>query len=190
MGDKRMSDISQGISVTTHTETCCEYPQTSNIMHLYTGDEQDYSCINCYETKEGKSDKNAWDLHEDDRLGEGKALTYNQDDNPTASDWVSSETIVSEARRTAVFTERWSDDCKLIALAVEFVDKDDPWLLRREFTPPIVQLQDGGEYEELWELDDERQRARETECRWCHLLTPKQFNDCQACDKPLENNLI
>jgi len=184
-----MSDISQGISVTTHTETCCEYPQTSNIMHLYTNDEQDYSCINCYETKEGKSDKNAWDLHEDDRLGEGLALTYNQDDNPTASDWVSSETIVSQARRTAVFTERWSDDCKLITLAVEFIDKDDPWLLRREYIPPIVQLQDGGEYEELWELDDERQRARETECRWCHLLTPKQFNDCQACDKPLENNL-
>ena len=88
-----------------------------------------------------------------------------------------------------MFTEKWSDDCKLIALAVEFIDKDDPWLLRREYIPPIVQLQDGGEYEELWELDDERQRARETECRWCHLLTPKQFNDCQACDKPLENNL-
>jgi hypothetical protein len=58
-----------------------------------------------------------------------------------------------------------------------------------EFKSPIVFLQDGGEYEELWELDDERQRARETECQWCHILTPKAFNDCQSCDKPLENNV-
>jgi len=180
---------SLGISITTHTETCCEFPVTSNIMHLYTGDEQVDSCINCYETKESKSDKHAWDLHENDRLGEGKALTLNQDDTPTASDWVSSETIIGKARRDAVFTEQWSEDCKLITLAVKFVDKDDPWLLRKEFTPPIVQLIDGGEYEELWELDDERQRAREVQCPWCNLLTPKAFNDCQDCDRPLESNV-
>lgn len=58
-----------------------------------------------------------------------------------------------------------------------------------EYKLPIVQLQDGGVYEELWELDDERQRARETECQWCHILTPKAFNDCQSCDKPLELNV-
>lgn len=58
-----------------------------------------------------------------------------------------------------------------------------------EFKSPIVMLQDGGTYEELWELDDMRQRSRETECQWCHLLTPKAFNDCQACDKPLELNV-
>lgn len=58
-----------------------------------------------------------------------------------------------------------------------------------EYKLPIVMLQDGGTYEELWELDDMRQRSRETECRWCHLLTPKVFNDCQACDKPLELNV-
>jgi hypothetical protein len=58
-----------------------------------------------------------------------------------------------------------------------------------EYKLPIVTLQDGGVYEELWELDDERQRARETECQWCHILTPKAFNDCQSCDKPLENNV-
>lgn len=66
----------------------------------------------------------------------------------------------------------------------DWTNRDD------EFKLPIVMLQDGGEYEELWELDDERQRARETECKWCHLLTPKQFNDCQACDKPLEHNVV
>lgn len=58
-----------------------------------------------------------------------------------------------------------------------------------EYKLPIVQLQDGGEYEELWELDDERQRAREVQCPWCNILTPKTFNDCQDCDKPLELNV-
>jgi len=58
-----------------------------------------------------------------------------------------------------------------------------------EYKLPIVMLQDGGEYEELWELDDMRQRSREIECPWCHILTPKVFNDCQDCDKPLESNV-
>ena len=58
-----------------------------------------------------------------------------------------------------------------------------------EFTPPIALISDGGVFEELWELDDLRQRNREIECQWCHLLTPKTFNDCQACDKPLELNV-
>jgi hypothetical protein len=58
-----------------------------------------------------------------------------------------------------------------------------------EYKLPIVFLQDGGVYEELWELEDMTQRARETECQWCHILTPKMFNDCQSCDKPLESNV-
>jgi hypothetical protein len=58
-----------------------------------------------------------------------------------------------------------------------------------EYKMPIVMLQDGGVYEELWELEDMRQRDRETECQWCHILTPKVFNDCQSCDKPLELNV-
>ena len=58
-----------------------------------------------------------------------------------------------------------------------------------EYKLPTVFLQDGGEYEELWELDDERQRAREVQCPWCNLLTPKLFNDCQDCDRPLEGNV-
>ena len=58
-----------------------------------------------------------------------------------------------------------------------------------EYKLPIVMLQDGGEYEELWELNDMRQRSREIECPWCHILTPKVFNDCQDCDKPLERNV-
>lgn len=58
-----------------------------------------------------------------------------------------------------------------------------------EFKHSTVTLQDGGVFEELWELDDMRQRARETECNWCHIMTPKAFNDCQSCDKPLELNV-
>lgn len=72
--------------------------------------------------------------------------------------------------------------------------KEEPsghdWTEREgEYKLPIVFLQDGGVYEELWELDDMRQRAREIECMWCHILTPKAFNDCQSCDKPLELNV-
>lgn len=64
-----------------------------------------------------------------------------------------------------------------------------------EFKPPIVQLVDGMSEElamglsELWELDDMTQARREVQCRWCNLMTPKIFNDCQDCDKPLEHNV-
>jgi len=60
---------------------------------------------------------------------------------------------------------------------------------RKEYLPPIVHLEDGGEVDNLWELEDETQRRREVECHWCHILTPKIFNDCQSCDKPLETNV-
>lgn len=107
-------------------------------------------CLSCEEMAEARADDNAWNLREENRLREGKCLTYDTSDEPSGHDW----------------TER-----------------------EGEYRLPIVFLQDGGVYEELWELDDMRQRAREIECKWCHLLTPKQFNDCQACDKPLELNV-
>jgi hypothetical protein len=58
-----------------------------------------------------------------------------------------------------------------------------------EFRLPIVFLQDGGELDNLWELQDYMQSQREAECPWCHLLTPKVFPDCQDCDRPLESNV-
>jgi hypothetical protein len=58
-----------------------------------------------------------------------------------------------------------------------------------EFKLPVVFLQDGGELDNLWELQDYMQSQRETECPWCHLLTPKVFVDCQDCDRPLEGNV-
>lgn len=150
-------------------------------------------CLSCEEMAEARADDKAWNLHEDDRLGEGKCLTYDTSDEPSASDWVSSETYVRTRgvkERKPVFTEKWKDESmELIELAVKFIDPDEPVMTRKEFLPPIAQLMDGGVYEELWELQDTRQRNREVECPWCHLLTPKTFNDCQDCDKPLELNV-
>jgi len=59
-----------------------------------------------------------------------------------------------------------------------------------EYLEPTVKLQDGGMFDNLELLDEYAQSKREQECHWCHLLTPKIYNDCQACDKPLEHNLI
>ena len=150
-------------------------------------------CLSCEEMAEARADDKAWNLHEDDRLGEGKCLTYDTSDEPSASDWVSSQTHVRTRgikEKKPVFTEKWKDESMhLIELAVKFIDTDEP-VTRSEFLPPIAQLMDGGVYEELWELEDFTQRQREKECQWCHILTPKIFNDCQSCDKPLENNLI
>jgi len=86
-------------------------------------------------------------------------------------------------------TEIWDENCHLVELSVRFVDPTNEYDERNEFLPPIVQLIDGGELDNLWELQDETQRNREQVCQWCHLLTPKMFNDCQSCDKPLESNV-
>lgn len=65
-----------------------------------------------------------------------------------------------------------------------------------EYLEPTVKLQDGLDPDlalglgSIETLDEYAQSKREQECHWCHLLTPKMYNDCQACDKPLEHNLI
>ena len=58
-----------------------------------------------------------------------------------------------------------------------------------EFKLPIVFLQDGGELDNIWSLDDYTQQQREVVCQACHLTTPKQFNQCQSCDTVLEHNV-
>ena len=146
-------------------------------------------CATCLKNDEARADDNAWNLHEEDRLGEDDVLTYDTSDAPSASEWVASETYIKPQTRRAQMIERWDENtCKLIELAVKFIDTDEP-VTRSEYLPPIAQLMDGGVYEEYWELQDMTQRAREIECQWCHILTPRQFNDCQDCDKPLELNL-
>ena len=147
-------------------------------------------CQTCIDSAEAKADDNAHNLHEKDRLHEpGKVMSYDTSDEPSASDWVSSQTYIRPREWIVKMTEKWDEDtCKLIELSVKFI-KTDEALTRQEFLPPIVQLADGGVYEELWELEDYTQAQRETECRWCNILTPKIFNDCQSCDKPLETNV-
>lgn len=58
-----------------------------------------------------------------------------------------------------------------------------------EYKLPIVFLQDGGELDNLWALDDYTQSQREVICQACHLATPKMFNQCQSCDNVLEHNV-
>lgn len=173
---------SQGISVQNTCYNCALVSEYSPELR----------CLNCVEDKEGRDAAIAYDLVDEGNMQYGKTMWSRTDEQPSASDWVSSETITKEQTWTTKMIEIWDTDnpFKLIQLAVEFIDKDDPWLIRKEFTPPIAQLMDGGTHEELWELDDYTQRSRERECQWCHILTPKLFNDCQSCDKPLENNLI
>jgi hypothetical protein len=148
-------------------------------------------CQTCLDTDEARADDQAHNLHEEDRLHEpGKVMSYDTSDEPSASDWISSQTYVRPRGWIVKFTEKWDEDnpFKLIELSVKFLKHDEP-LVRNEFLPPIAQLIDGGVHEELWELDDMRQRMKEVQCHWCNLLTPRIFNDCQACDKPLEQNV-
>lgn len=58
-----------------------------------------------------------------------------------------------------------------------------------EYKLPIVQLQDGGVLDNIWELEDYTQSMREVICQACNLATPKQFNQCQCCDSVLEHNV-
>ena len=172
---------SQGISVTNTCYDCALVSEYST----------EYRCIACTEEQEGRDDNIAYELVDEGNMQYGKTMWSRTDEQPSASDWVSSETYDKEQRWETKMTEIWDSDnpFKLVELSVQFVDKDEPYLLRKEFTPPIVQLQDGGVYEELWELEDYTQRQRETQCKWCNILTPKMFNDCQSCDKPLEGNV-
>jgi hypothetical protein len=149
-------------------------------------------CQTCLDTDEARADDQAHNLHEEDRLHEpGKVMSYDTSDEPSASDWVTSQTYIRKRGWIVKFTEIWDEDnpFKLIELSVKFLETDEP-LIRHEFLPPIAQLMDGGVHEELWELEDYTQAKREVTCKWCHILTPKLFNDCQSCDKPLEHNLI
>lgn len=121
---------------------------------------QEQLCIDCVDTADARLTDSVYEAASEGNLQYKNQWLINTE--PSGHDWISSTT-----RGT-----HWGADD-----------------IRQEFMEPTVMLQDGGVYEELWELDDMRQRARETECRWCHLLTPKAFNDCQACDKPLELNV-
>jgi len=169
---------SQGISVTNTCYDCALVSEYSPELR----------CLTCDEDKEGRDDYIAYEIVDEGNM-QYKHQWSRTDDQPSGSDWTASETYIKPQSWVARMTEKWDDNCHLIELSVRFEEADEPVLIRHEFSPPIVQLVDGGVLDNLWELDDYTQRQREKQCQWCNLLTPKMFNDCQSCDKPLENNI-
>lgn len=170
---------SNGISVTTQCDDC---------VYL---DDYELMCRPCVEQREAKLADLAHELVDEDiyRYAPMYQPMLKLSGNPSASEWVASQTVTGKAGKIVKMTEIWNDDCHLVELSVKFIDNADEHRIRNEFLPPIAQLIDGGELDSLWELEDYAQSRRETQCPWCWLLTPKQFNDCQACDKPLESNV-
>lgn len=143
--------------------------------------EQEQLCVECVDAADARLTDKAYALVDEGNT-QYRRTWSRQDDQPSGSDWVSSETYVRPQGWIVKMTEIWDDNCHLVELSVKFLETDEP-LVRREYLPPIVQLQDGGVYEELWELDDATQASRERVCEWCNLTTPKFYNICTSCDK-------
>jgi hypothetical protein len=125
-------------------------------------------CDECLEISEARVSKMAHELVDDGNMQYKRQWMINRTE-PSGHDWTESETVSRITR-----------------------DKNGEILnviYRHEYVEPIVQIADGGELDNLWELDDEIQKAREVTCFWCNMMTPKLFNDCQSCDKPLESNV-
>ena len=167
---------SNGISVTTQCPDC-----------IYL-DDYDYQCKPCIEQTEALLSDIAHDI-----VDEGNDIYerpwFRKNENHSGSDWLSSQTVTGKTGKIVKMTEKWDDNCHLIELSVKFLDNDEELRIRYEFLPPIAQLIDGGEIDNLYELEDYAQAKREVQCRWCNILTPRKFNDCQVCDKPLESNV-
>ena len=126
----------------------------------------DDNCANCQDLADARLAERAHEL-----VDEGNVHYKHQwllTTEPSAHDWVSSIVYLP---RPAI---------QMDGTIVEF---------RYEFKSPTTNLQDGGELDNTWEIQDYTQSQRETECPWCHLLTPKIFNECQDCDQPLERNV-
>jgi hypothetical protein len=148
---------------------------------------QEQLCTDCVDEADARLTDKAYEL-----VDEGNVQYKHQwllTTEPSGHDWVTPVTYRGKAKKATRVTEHRNQDGYLLDITVEFVEPTNEYDERNEFLPPIVQLHDGGELDNVWELSDETQRKRETECHWCHLLTPKQFNDCQSCDKPLEYNV-
>ena len=149
-----------------------EYAQSNGISitnQCYDCMQLDYKCYNCEQEQEARDAQIAHEMV-DERNQIYKYQWSRIDDQPSASDWVSSVTVSREI--------------------LDINGKEIGYIMRLEFTEPTVQLVDGGVLNNLLELEDYAQTKRERLCQWCNILTPKMFNDCQVCDKPLENNLV
>lgn len=143
--------------------------------------EQEQLCVDCVDAADARLTDKAYALVDEGNT-QYRRTWSRQDDQPSGSDWIASETYVRPRGWFVKMTEIWSDECKLVELSVTFLETDED-LVRHEFLPPIVQLQDGGVYEELWELDDLRQYSREVQCKHCNLRVPNT-RICTSCDQP------
>jgi hypothetical protein len=148
-----------------------EYAQSIGISitnQCYDCMQLDYKCNNCEQEQEARDAQIAHEIVDEGNL-QYKHHWSRTDDQPNGSDWISSVTVAR--------------------VILDADGKEIDYIMRLEFSEPIVQLVDGGVLDNLWELEDYAQSKRETQCKWCNILTPKMFNDCQSCDKPLENNI-
>ena len=154
-----MSEYAQSQGISI-TNTCYDCALVSEYS-------PEYRCIACTEEQEGRDDNIAHEIVDEGNMQYPRQ--WLRITEPSGHDWVSSNTVQREI--------------------LDDESNEIDYVMRLEYTQPIVQLQDGGIYEELWELEDYTQRQRETQCKWCNILTPKMYADCQSCDKPLEGNV-
>ena len=155
-----MSEYAQSQGISV-TNTCYDCALVSEYS-------PELRCLTCDEDKESRDDAIAYELVDEGSM-QYKHQWSRTDDQPSGHDWVASVTV----QRVIL-----DDD-----------NKEIDYVMRLEYTAPIVQLVDGGVLDNLWELEDYTQYQRETQCQWCNLLTPKMVPDCQSCDKPLESNV-
>ena len=127
---------------------------------------QEMLCVDCVETADARLTDSVYEsASEGNLMYKAQWLTY---DEPSGHDWVAPVTELNKPARLldgTIITER------------------------HEFKLPIVLLQDGGELDNIWSIDDYTQSKREVICQACNLATPKTFNQCQSCDSVLEHNV-
>ncbi len=155
-----MSEYAQSQGISV-TNTCYDCALVSEYS-------PELRCLTCDEDKESRDDAIAYEIVDEGSM-QYKHQWSRTDDQPSGHDWIASVTV----QRVIL-----DDD-----------NKEIDYVMRLEYTAPIVQLVDGGVLDNLWELEDYTQYQRETQCQWCNLLTPKMFPDSQSCDKPLESNV-
>ena len=129
---------------------------------------QETLCVECVETADARLTDKAYEAASEGNLMYKSQWLYAEE--PSGHDWVSSTTVL----KTIL-----DDDGNII-----------DHIVREEYKLPIVMLQDGGELDNVWSLEDYTQSRREVICPSCNLATPKMFNQCQCCDATLEHNVV
>jgi hypothetical protein len=127
---------------------------------------QEMLCVECVETADARLTDKAYESASEGNLMYKSQWLYT--DEPSGHDWVAP---VTELQKHAILEDG--------TIVTE----------RYEYRIPIVLLQDGGELDNIWSLEDYTQSRREVICHACNLATPKMFNQCQCCDTVLEGNV-